>query len=333
LGITTPKYKTTSSVQSLDDWRAWAKNSEYKVLRKIDQINYSLDSEEPDPDVLRRKEKLTGIARKLKMFMECVDDTWLYDEKEWDGKKSISFKPTWITRELADKYVWSHGAKFVLMSATFPPLPVLAKILGVEMKDIAYKEFPSTFSAENRTVNLNPVANMVYAEMEVESEKAVKEIKRLLELHKNDKGLIHVVSYKLRDMVMGIGNDRLVTHNGSNKILAIEEFKESDSPLVMVSPSSERGISLDGDKCRFVIWMKCPYLNLKDKLVSARIYKSAVGSLWYKSSALMTVVQGCGRAVRSKEDKAETYILDKQIVKLLTENPTLVPRWFLEAVW
>jgi Rad3-related DNA helicase len=134
-------------------------------------------------------------------------------------------------------------------------------------------------------------------------------------------------------MVMDIGDPRLVTHNGGDKINAIEEFKNSDKPLVMVSPSSERGISLDGDKCRWVVWMKCPYLSLADKLVSARIYKSAVGGLWYRSNALMSVVQGCGRAVRSKDDTATVYILDQQIVKLITENPTLVPKWFRDACW
>jgi ATP-dependent DNA helicase DinG len=333
LGIATPKYKTTVSEHSLDDWRAWSKTALFKVVRKLEDLEKRLKDSEPDQELLRRKEKLSGISRKLKMFEECVDDTWLYEEREWDGKKSISFRPTWITKELAEKYVWGHGKKFVLMSATFPPLPVLAKVLGLDMHDIEYKEFPSTFPVENRPVNLTPVANLVYKDMKEESRKAVKEVERLLEVHKNEKGLVHVVSHNLAKLIMSIGNPRLVTHNGSDKIGAIEEFKESDEPLVMVSPSSERGISLDGNKCRFIIWVKAPYLSLADKLVSARIYKSAIGGLWYRSNTLMTVVQGCGRAVRSKDDKAVTYILDQQIVKLITENPSLVPKWWLEAVW
>jgi ATP-dependent DNA helicase DinG len=333
LGLATPKYKTTASEKSLDDWRSWANTALFKVNRKLVDVIRIIGDYESDPELIRRKEKLSGILRKLKMFIECVDDTWLYEEKDWDGKRSISFKPTWITRELAEKYVWEHGRKFVLMSATFPPLPVLAKVLGLSMGDIAYREFPSTFPVENRPVNLKPVANLVYKDMEVESVKVVNEVRRLLEVHKEEKGLIHVVSYKLSRMVMDIGDPRLITHNGGNKIDIVEEFKNSELPLVMVSPSSERGISLDGEMCRWICWVKAPFLSLADKLVKARIYKSSVGSLWYKSNALMAVVQGCGRAVRSKEDHAVTYILDQQIVKLLTENPGLVPKWFLEAVW
>jgi Rad3-related DNA helicase len=333
IGLGVPKYKTTSSKHFLDDWRQWARTAAFKVNRKIEDVKVILkDMRESDPEIIKRKERLTGILRKLNAFYEHVDDTWIYEEKEWGGKKSIGFRPTWITKELAEKYVWGHGKKFVLMSATFPPLPVLAKVLGINIADMEYKEFPSTFPADNRPVILNPIANLVYSEMEVESQKIIKEIKVLLEKHKDEKGLIHVVSYALARMVMAIGNPRLVTHNGSDKIIAIEEFKSSPEPLVMVSPSSERGISLDGEKCRWVVWVKAPYLNLRDKMVSNRIYKSPVGNLWYKSNALMTVVQGCGRAVRSDSDYAITYILDKQIVKLLTENPGLVPMWFKEGI-
>lgn len=333
LGLATPKYKTTSSDKSLDEWRSWANTALFKVNRKLADVIRTIGDYEPDPELIRRKEKLTGIVRKLVMFIECVDNTWIYEEKNWDGKRSISFKPTWVTKELANKYVWGHGKKFVLVSATFPPLPVLAKVLGLDMHDIAYREFPSTFPVENRPINLNPVANLVYRDMEVESGKVIKEIKVLLEKHKTEKGLIHCVSYALARLVMAIGDPRLIIHNGGNKIDIIEEFKNSELPLVMVSPSSERGISLDGEMCRWIVWMKCPFLSLADKLVNARIYKSAVGNLWYKSNALMSVVQGCGRAVRGKEDFAVTYILDQQIVKLLTENPGLVPKWFIEAAW
>jgi Rad3-related DNA helicase len=332
LGIQTPKYKTTSNEKSLDEWKGWAKTAIYKVLRKIADLTEQMKGEEVGPELIRRKEKLTGILRKLNMFVECVDDTWIYEEREWDGKKSISFRPTWITKELAERYVWGHGKKFVLMSATFPPLPVMAKVLGLSMGDIEYREFPSTFPAENRPIVLNPVANLVYKEFDSESKNSINEVRRLLEKHAKEKGLIHTVSYKLARMVMDIGDPRLVTHNGGDKISAIEEFKNSTLPLVMVSPSSERGISLDGEKCRFIIWLKAPYLSLADKLVSSRLYKSPVGNLWYKSNTLMTVVQGCGRAVRSKDDYAITYILDFQIVKLLTENPGLVPMWWKEAI-
>jgi len=332
LGITTPKYKTTTSEHSIDNWKDWADTAGMKVERLIGTMTTQLSCANPDPEIIARKERLTGIKRKLDMFVESVDSTWLYDEKEYEGRTTISFKPTWISPYVANKYVWSKADKFVLMSATFPPMPVLAKTLGVKLGDIVYKEFKSTFDPDNRPIILNPVANITYKSEPREMEAAIGEIKKLLEKHKGEKGLIHTVSYKLTKAVMDIGDPRLVTHNGSNKIDAIEEFRESKEPLVMVSPSSERGISLDGDMCRWCVWLKAPFLSLGDKLVSARIYKSTLGNLWYKSNAIMTVVQGCGRLVRSKEDYGVVYILDAQIVKLLTENPSMAPYWWREAI-
>jgi Rad3-related DNA helicase len=195
-----------------------------------------------------------------------------------------------------------------------------------------YKEFPSTFPADNRKVVLRPVANLVYKEMENEVPKVVNAVRGILESHRGEKGLIHTVSYKLAAAIMGIGDARLVSHNGGDKIDVLERFKESSEPLVLVSPSSERGISLNEDLCRFIIWVKAPFLSLADKMVSARIYKSAVGNLWYASDAVMTIVQGCGRGVRSRNDRCVSYLLDEQIIKLLTKNPTLAPLWFREAV-
>ena len=333
LGMPYPKYKTTSSEHSLEDWRKWAKFALQRIIFKIRDLDRANNDLDPDPALLKRREKLTGLKRKLEMFVDNVDESWIYDEVVRGESKSISFKPRWVNVKLAEKYIWSHAKKFVLMSATFPPLPVLAKQLGVNITDMEYREFKSTFPVSNRPVEFMPIANMVYSEMDDEIPKAIECIKMLMDRHKNEKGLIHTVSYKLAREVMGIGDSRLVTHNGEDKIRAIEDFKNSDKPLIMVSPSSERGISLDGEKCRWIVWMKAPYLNLKDKMVSARLYKSSIGNLWYKSNAIMTVVQGCGRAVRSNQDRAVSYIIDKQIIKLITENPRLVPGWFREAIW
>lgn len=332
IGIGPPKYKTTSSDKSIGYWKAWAHDAEGKVSKMLKELGAVLSCEHPDGDLLKRRERLSGIWNKLQMFIGAVDESWIYDEKSYDGRVNISFRPKWINEELAYKFIWGKAGKFVLMSATFPPLPVLAKELGLKMVDMAYKEFPSTFPVENRPIVLHPVVNVTHKTEDKELYKAIDAIRYLLGKHKVEKGLIHTVSYKLRDMVMGIGDERLVTHNGGDKIESIEAFKRSDKPLVMVSPSSERGISLDGDMCRWCVWLKAPYLSLGDKLVSARVYRDYIGNMWYKSNAIQTVVQGCGRLVRSKEDYGIVYVLDAQIVKLLTENPSMAPMWWREAI-
>jgi Rad3-related DNA helicase len=67
---------------------------------------------------------------------------------------------------------------------------------------------------------------------------------------------------------MNINNPRLVTHNTQDRSEVIQRFKKSREPLVLVSPSCERGLSLDDDQCRFIIFAKAPFLSLNDKKTS-----------------------------------------------------------------
>ncbi len=333
LKVGLPKYKTTSSKNAMEDWKGWAGFCVKRVDGIIADLSRAISRDIPDPDILKRIARMSRIRSKLIGFIDYVDETWLFEVREYAGRKTIIFKPCWISENIAEHFVWSHGDRFVLMSATFPPIPVLAKTLGLPMADIGYKQYPSVFKAENRQVIMRPVANLTYKTMEDGIRRVTNEIRELLGNHKEEKGLIHTVSYKLTDAIMDIGDDRLITHNGANKIQVLEEFKKSERPLVLVSPSSERGVSFDDDMCRWVVWAKAPYLNLSDKLVSARIYKSHIGNLWYKSDMLMTVVQGSGRAVRNENDHAITYILDEQICRVIKDNPSMVPMWFREALW
>lgn len=281
---------------------------------------------------IRNYERMQGLLRNIELFNETVDETWLYD----DAGGGIRFRPTWITEELADEVMWRHGAKFALMSATFHRPHILSKLIGAKLGDIQFNTFPSTFPEKSRRVVMNPVANLVYADMDAEIPKLLDGIREVMARHRDEKGVIHCVSYRLRDEIMGIGDYRLVTHGAADKLAVVDRFKKSEMPLVLVSPSSERGISLNDDMCRFIIWAKAPYMSLADKLVNARLYsggRGGVGQEWYVSQMLLSVVQGCGRGTRSKDDHCVSYLLDQQIVNAIVANPGLVPSWWNEAAW
>ena len=50
----------------------------------------------------------------------------------------------------------------------------------------------------------------------------------------------------------------------------------------------------------------------------------------YKERTLLRVVQSYGRAVRSKDDWSDYYVLDSDFNKLISERTP--PKWFSEAV-
>jgi Rad3-related DNA helicase len=220
------------------------------------------------------------------------------------------------------------------MSATFPPKLVLAKCLGLDTSDMDYYEIPSQFPVENRPVYCWPVVNLTSKTTDIELPKLILSIKQIVDSRPNVKILIHTTSYSLANkIILGVDSSRFIIHsNSKDKQEVIDYFIESEKPLVLVSPSCERGLSLAEDLCRVIIIAKCSFLSLGDRVTSARLYGSKIGQIWYGSNAALTIVQQAGRGVRSKEDFAETFILDEQAKNLILKNPSWFPGWFLDSI-
>jgi Rad3-related DNA helicase len=168
---------------------------------------------------------------------------------------------------------------------------------------------------------------------DTELPKLIKAIKQIVDDYTDVKGIIHAVSYKLANSIMeGVASPRLITHNSSDRQEVIDRFMSSSDPLILVSPSLERGISLEDELCRVIIICKAPYLYLGDKIVSARLYSGKIGQSWYTATMLLTILQMAGRGVRSKDDFADTYILDQKAKEAITLNPGFLPTWWLDAL-
>ncbi len=328
--------KMTSKDKSglLESWCAFGLEAKSRVSEVIKHISGKIDSYGKDTDraadLIKERARVTRLKGKIELFLDNVDTDWVLDNQ--DGSK-LTFRPLWMTQELAEDFLWRHGEKFVLMSASFYPKPILAKCLGIDTNDMDYYEVPSQFPVKNRPVYVCPAANMTAKTTDVELPKLVSAVSRIVNAYPDVKGIIHAVSYKLAQSIMsGVNNPRLITHNSTDRQDVIDNFIASTKPLILVSPSLERGISLDEDKARLVIIIKAPYLYLGDKIVSARLYSSKIGNAWYTATMLLTILQMSGRAVRSKDDTADTYILDLKAKEAIQKNPTFLPLWWLEAL-
>jgi Rad3-related DNA helicase len=182
-------------------------------------------------------------------------------------------------------------------------------------------------------VIIRPVADLVSKNMDIEVPKVIAEVKHILSQHPNERGMIHGVSYKLSQQVYeGVNNSRLMIHDSSNRQSVLNEFLESDNNAVLISPSMDRGLSLDMDKARFQIILKMPWLSLGDKIVKARVYSGWLGQEWFQATALLTVLQMCGRSTRSKDDYSITYILDAQFKRIVLQKPSFLPKWFKDGM-
>lgn len=337
--IPLPKYKTTKSDKSLSEWLQWSEIEVRPVIQRNLNKTAGRLSGNSSPDqikkLIKKRNQLSGIISKLDIFKDNLDNDWIMETKKNNNNTpdTITFKPVWFSSNLAEQFFFRHTKKLFMMSATFPPVSVMSKIFGLNQSDFKLKDIPSTFAVKNRPVILKPCADMSFKTFDKDLPKLLADIRDILDnLHPDEKGIIHTVSYKLRDAIMTINNPRLITHDSFTRTETIDNFKQSDSNPVLVSPSINRGVDFPGKECTFVICAKAPFKSLADKLTQTRVYSSVLGQLWYQSLTAQEIVQQCGRGVRSDKDQCISYMLDKQIFKLITQNPKLFPKYFMDAV-
>jgi len=92
----------------------------------------------------------------------------------------------------------------------------------------------------------------------------------------------------------------------------------------------EEALDLDGDRCRWQVVCKAPYRNTNDSRVACRLEDGQWA--WYHRTALRTVIQACGRVVRSPDDYGATYLADDSLLDLFERAAADTPDWFRDQV-
>lgn len=288
----------------VESWIEWAGNSIIKLEAAYtckDKTGKDIGSG-LDPDLVKAQK----LIKKLKLFILLVQDDWIYNRHHTYSE----FKPVWITKELIQKYLFSHADRFILCSASLPPKATICNTLMIDPDDCDYIEVGSSFLPENRKVIYEPVMDMSYKNRD-KYMTMVDWVEEKINQFPDYKGIIHSQSYALRDLIMEIGSPRLITHDSKDKQKKLAEFKSSTEPLVFVSPSCVRGLSLNDDLCRFGICPKMPFPNLGDKAIAQRCYGSGKkGKNWYNAETAQAVLQMSGRHVRSYSDWGVMFIGD-----------------------
>lgn len=311
-----------------ETWKPWADQCITYLTKDINRYKAALsNTSSPPEELIKNYRRVKRLLAKMEIISKYSDSTWL----RYESGDKIIYKPTWLTPALSEQFLFRHADNWIFMSATFPEYSTYCRLLGIPQTETNYIDLPSPFPLENRPVYYNPVANMSYKTQPAELPKMLSAIKTILNENPDVKGVIHATSYALTARLMGLNSSRLLTHTPQDKEQVIEAFKRSDRPLVLVSPSIERGVSFDDDLARFVIIAKVPFQSTQDRIVSARLYSGTFGQDWYQADAAQRIVQMCGRGVRSNTDHCKSYILDSQFTRLI-QKPRLFPAWFKDAI-
>lgn len=336
-----PQLKPVPVMEDIFDFVNWLQRKYMPIIKnRIEALNARLEN---DPENRSLQEEVnqaeTHFGRNVAAIKSILEDeeNWIYwQEEEPDdvGLKSIA-KP--ISAAAFTKFLLFDAAKIrVYMSAYPGPKNVFCRNLGLKVDDVAWLNMSSTFPIANRPIHLMLVGSMGQKYIEHSTPSILRMCERILKGHATEKGLIHCHSYRLGQAIFDYLFPRfpgriVYPKSAKERDAAFARHSQSEEPTVMLSPSMTEGFNMAEDLARFQIIAKMPYPYLGDRQVAA---KRDQDPEWYSMSTAMTVVQACGRIVRSDTDFGATYILDSDFKMLFERNPDFFPRWFSDAfIW
>lgn len=333
-------------------WVAWATEAAAVVEDKLKHLSDELGAAtarkamEKVAQLRVEQKRLTTLFTNLTTLSDIPKlrySEWLIRRDRAFGKQvtSVTALPLWGW-SVAQPLLWQWFDRVLLMSAT-PGDPEIERIkLGIPKEDFVFIERPSLFPVENRPVFFWPVAKLSYSSSPEDWENIAKAIVQIATSGHwvNRKGLVHSGSKanarKLVDMCNRLtGSKRFFTHGDEkgDAAGALEAYKRSTEPLVLVTASFTTGLDLP----YLIGWQviaKVPYGSLADEVTSKRrAFKDAngvdFGQRVYQSEAMNTVVQAAGRIVRTRDDTGPTFILDGNYA--LLHRLAWKPKFYVDA--
>jgi ATP-dependent DNA helicase DinG len=295
---------------------------------------YSQLADNPPDDWPRIGELLVGLRRAADGLK---DRSWIVLGQ--DAEKGVSIGPIEVGK-LGQQYLWPHGQRWLLMSATAIDVRLRLEKLG--WTDFGPKglgrilRVPSVYPVANRPVRVWPVAPMIQAQREASLPKMIVAIEKILNAHPDERVLIHSGTYAIAaSLEAGLFRYTNEERAQRSRIVTFTRARDREDALarylarersVLIGPAMERGVDLPDDACRVVVIMRVPYPFRGDPRVAER---SKQGGPWWVLQAIETtaaLIQMTGRGMRHKDDTVTSYILDAQFVKI-RRNQLYTNRW------
>ena len=288
-------------------------------------------SELEDMDLMKlsnRKEELVRLHEKIQgYFLSENKDNWIMSVKD----NVLSLKPIDVDglfKKLIDG--WSNR-KVVFMSATILDKVGFCKDMGIKPDETCFITRDGTFDPEKSPIVYDPIGSMSYKNLPATMPYIIEEIKKIMAMHPNEKGIIHTSTYNIaKQITEAIHSDRFVVRTvGESNESLFKYHATSEKPTILVSPSLMAGVDLHDDLSRFQIVVKLPYISLADERVKRKMQKD---KKWYICKMLRNLVQECGRSTRNEADWSVTYILDNAFETVMRYNQKMLPQSFKKRI-
>ena len=294
-----------------EDWRAWVRQNGGLLAQAILSAVQSKDEDSLARllPVRRMFDKLPAILEGRHLIREEQNGIWRFQ----------SIMPSGYFLTLLAK-------RLTLVSATLTD-----KILGQCQLEGKTQYFDSPFPPEQHPVILASACKVSHKMSDQDRLKLVRGIDEVIGSRLDRKGIVHVSSYKWAEDIVAMSQRKAVfwPHSPRDLQSVVEAFRRASAPAVLISPSIGTGYDFAYDDCSYQIIAKVMFPDLRDPLVAA---KRALDKEFYANFAIQSVIQACGRGMRSSTDYCETFVLDAHFKWLIKAYRHLFPTWFLKTL-
>jgi ATP-dependent DNA helicase DinG len=336
-----PKLQFPNKMEyNIETWVDFGTELREELLKFIDKASDAVEFNKPyEPyteknliDALTKEKNVAAVIEDMK----CNRNNWIVTNVEKNSNnqlKRVVLTPLSVSNYFND--ILSMGAVTLFMSATILNKNYLCKVIGLKPDQVQFiRVEQSEFPVKNRPIYLMNVAWLNAKTIGQSLPSIANAVNNIMNIHKNEKGIIHTTSYSqlqfIKDNISKENIARLIETGpmfDRNEIL--EKHSQTTKPTVLISPSLYLGVDLKDYLSRFQIIVKVPYPDLTDRKILAMKERDPI---WYNWNTILRLVQAYGRSIRSKDDFANTYILDSSISYLIRNAKEMLPKWFSDAI-
>ena len=318
-------------------WKQWAHDQIPRVelterrMRQDIQLTNGANTKGSDVKKvdINRIRQVQDLIRKLELLRGSVGD-WVW--RTTGGGRSgggfgVLFTPVWPGQY--SNLIFGNSKKVLVMSATLTPKT--ADLLGISKEERMWLEKGSAFAPYRYPVQHIQTIRVDHRATDVDMRVWTNRIDQIIDRRLDRKGIVLPVSYDRSDYFVRNSRhrDKIVTHRSGDVSTAVDTWRRSAAPSVLVSPSVGRGWDFPHDECRYVVIGKIPFPDGRDPVVKAR---NDGDSEFAGYDTMQTIVQETGRGMRSPTDWCETFIIDDHWGWFWNKNSQFAPEYFMNRL-
>lgn len=300
----------------------------------------------PEVDMEPSEKRCKRLVDKIEWMQEEIDNgkPWVVDveRKRYGGQqvKILELTPVYVGNFL-NQFLWNRANKRVISTATMPYRAnpsIWIKNLGLDPEDTQVISVGMAFPVENRPIHTDTmISKMSSGGVSENWDSILETVDGLAERHHNQKGLIHGGSYdRCQEFADRINKEDypylyenvIPDKQERDSSTVVEEWQDSDHNI-LVSPRMMEGVDLKGDMCRWQVLLKAP-IPSRSSRIDYILNEEDWGWPYYWERTMIRIAQSYGRAIRSPDDFADYYVLDKDFERVLDKRQA--PRWMTEAI-